>query len=181
MKKKVKSFFASLLSVYAGFIVFMFVVSWFAQCAGASDLYGRYGLGVFNSAKDSFSEVKTIGFGVQKELLLPVFIQQYEAGFWTDTRRDIGRGGAGYVSGSVGLHIDADHQFAQALWGIALLSGTDSMLGGIPQFKQDLVLGLKDGFGCSIGLVYTHMSSAGVFLPNIGRDFLTLRLSIPIL
>lgn len=143
-----------------------------------SESYGKYGVGIFGSGRNSFAETKTISFGHQSPLG-QYFIKQLELGGWTDTRGSEGRRGNVYLSGSIGLNVDAGYVFAQSLWGVAALPLTDSYLGGHLEFKEDATIGAKDLQGKRIGLNYTHISSAGIFMPNHGRDLLCLRLSLP--
>jgi len=143
-----------------------------------AESYFKYGLGIFNSAKDNKVETKTIAIG-QSEKWLGALLTQYEGGIWTDSRSDLGRSGSGYFGISVGLDVQAGYIYSQALWGVAGISHIDSMLGGHLQFNNDLGLGIRDCNGYSIGMNYKHISSAGIFTPNQGRDFLMIKMGIP--
>lgn len=143
-----------------------------------SGAYFKYGLGIFNSAKNSKAEVKMVSVGHQS----PIFgymIKQWEVGGWMDSRSDLGRKSSGFANGSIGVNIDIGNFYAQSLWGAGVVTTRDSMLGGNFQFNQDLGLGLKDSRGVGIGLNYKHISSAGIFKPNEGRDFFAIKLTIP--
>ncbi len=146
--------------------------------ASQSQSFFKYGLGLFNSAKDSAVEVKTLSIGRQKQMGSH-FVWQWEAGVWSDSRRDQGRSSSFFGNMGMGLNVDAKNVYAQALWGIAAISNTDAYLGGRAQFNQDFSIGLKDSKGVRIGVSYKHISSAGIFEPNIGRDFATIRLAVP--
>ena len=139
----------------------------------------KYGVGVFNSAENSSVEVKTLSFGRQQPLG-SIFIWQYEGGFWSDARTDVGRSGSGFVNASAGLNVNFGYMYTQSLWGVAYMTSPDSFLGSHEQFNQDFSAGVKDGRGVSIGLNYKHMSSAGIFMPNQGRDFMSVRLGFPL-
>jgi len=138
----------------------------------------KYGIGVAGSAKDSIAESKTIALGY-KEKLLGAFAYQLEGGFWTDSRKDLGRTGSAFASSSLGLNIEAGYFYTHAFCGPAVITDKDSMLGGHFQFNNDIGLGVKDKDGYSMGVNYKHISSAGIFTPNQGRDFLTIKLGVP--
>jgi len=145
---------------------------------GDTNAYFKYGLGVFNSAKNSKVEVKMVSFGHQ-DPFFGYMIRQWEVGGWMDSRSDLGRKSSGFANGSIGVNIDVSRFYAQSLWGLGVVTTKDSMLGGNFQFNQDLGIGLKDARGMAIGLNYKHISSAGIFKPNQGRDFMSIKLSIP--
>lgn len=60
--------------------------------------------------------------------------------------------------------------YAKAFVGVAGLTAKDSQLGGHFQFSQDLALGVRDKRSF-VEIGYTHFSSAGIYKPNKGRDF----------
>lgn len=158
----------------------IFLLSSIAKELRADDAYVGYGVGVGNSALDSFSETKHLVAGVEKSILIPPVIRHIEVGSWFDTRRDLGRKSSGYVGVSYGLNIENQGSFVECLWGVAAVTNRDSMLGGNLQFMNDLGIGIKDStFGTSIGLYYKHISSAGIFQPNEGRDLISIRLGVP--
>ncbi len=138
----------------------------------------KYGLGVFNSAKDSAAETKFASLAYQDEFL-GLFIYQFEGGFWYDTREDMGRRSSAFAGASIGVDVDVRPFFAQWLVGPSVISTKDSYLGGPLQFNNDVAFGLRDHRGNSVGIGYKHLSSAGIFEPNKGRDFLMLRIGIP--
>lgn len=146
----------------------------------ADETIFKYGLGIFNSAKDSKAEMKQISVAKQYSLLKGYVIQQVEIGGWIDSRRDLGRKDSGFGSYSLGIPVDFDVLFLQPLWGIGLITSPDSMLGGrFPQFFHNFTVGIKDSKGNSIGVNYSHVSSAGLYKINKGRDVLSVRLGLP--
>lgn len=147
--------------------------------AQADDSIMKYGVGIFNSAKESRSEMKQFSFAWQAPVFKGYLVRQYEVGGWLDSRSDIGRKSSGFTSASIGVPIEVGYFYAQALWGAALITTPDEMLGSVFQFKHDMALGIRDEKGNTIGLNYSHMSDAGIKLPNEGRDVMSVRISIP--
>jgi len=71
--------------------------------------------------------------------------------------------------------------YSQAMFGPALVSASrDSKLTGHFQFHLATGVGIKSDNGYSLALIWSHLSNAGIELPNIGRDLLTLQVIIPI-
>lgn len=158
----------------------MFIIgSLLAKVSLADETYFKFGVGVFNSAKDSRAESKVAAIGHQNSLFSKYFLQQFEAGAWNDSRKDLGRKNNAYASYSVGLPIEIGNFYTQYLVGVALFVTTDSYLGGIGQFCQDVGVGFVGDNGNRIGIGYKHISSAGVFSPNIGRDYVMLKMGVP--
>lgn len=138
----------------------------------------KYGIGVFESAAGSPTETHILSVGAQFPLT-KYFIWQVEGGGWVDTRGDMGRNSSLFFSPSVGLDLNFDLFYVQALIGPALITTTDSYLGGNFQFTEDLGFGIKDKRGLGIGIFYKHFSSGGIESPNVGRDFMSLKVSVP--
>lgn len=144
----------------------------------ADDLTVKYGPGVFQSAKNGH-ETLNATLGYQKELLY-LLSYQIEVGGWSDKRIDLGRRSSMYGSYSIGSTVNASYMYAEAFLGVAGITNPDSYLGGHFQFNNDLGIGFRDKYGKRIGINYKHMSSAGLYNPNVGRDFLLLKLSFDI-
>lgn len=138
--------------------------------------FGRYGLGVFNSAQYSRGETKLFSLGYEQDWVGP-FIYQYEAGMYNDTGP--GRGASGFGNISAGVEVAPGYLILRSLWGVGAITTPDDMLGGWFQFNQDFLIGLRDITGNMIGLDYKHISSAGIYSPNRGRDFLVVQVEIP--
>jgi hypothetical protein len=154
------------------FLFFLFAIP--AQ----ADSFFKYGVGVFVPGQQGKAEVKEFSLGVQNPTWMNL-TEQYEVGLWADRGTEHGRKSSFFGFYSLGPTVDAGSLYAQGLWGIGAISTTDSMLGGNFQFTQDLGLGLKDATRRAVGLNYKHVSSAGIYSPNKGRDFLTIKLQIP--
>jgi hypothetical protein len=143
-----------------------------------ADTVFKYGVNVPSGDK-KLATTKALFIGEQSKLLGSV-ISQWELGGWFDNSGIEGRKSSVLGSVSLGVHVNAGYLFTQALIGPALMLPTDSNLGGPLQFNNDFALGLRDPeTKAAIGFAYKHISSAGIFKPNKGRDFIMFRVSIP--
>lgn len=120
---------------------------------------------------------KVFSLGYEDEWIGP-FIHQYEFGLFADASGH-DRKSSGFGFYSVGVEVDPGYMVLRSLWGIGLISTPDSMLGGMFQFTQDFLVGLRGKNGNTIGIDYKHISSAGIEIPNKGRDFMTIQVEIP--
>lgn len=134
-----------------------------------------------NASKENepLGSTKSIFVSDQGDIVGP-FIRQYEIGGWFDNSGISGRHSSALLGASAGVGVNAQLFFAQALVGPSLISHPDSSLGGYFQFNNDYAFGLRDpNTRATIGFNYKHVSSAGIELPNRGRDFLMFRVSVP--
>ncbi len=135
------------------------------------------GLGIFKSADTFVDQVKIINFEYRK-FFMPGFYWSLRAGFWNDQSSGENRNPSGYFSGSAGIKVNTQPIVARCGLGVSAITSPDSYLGGrFPMFNLELFLGLEDGYGNGIGLKYEHISSAGLVMPNLGRDFLLVQLN----
>lgn len=132
------------------------------------------GVGVFNSGKNSLSETKTLTLGIQEDIYGPLKDRAIVGG-WLDNAGN-GKSGSALASGQLGFEVNRDGLVAGIFSGPAMISNTDVLLGGHFQFMDDLHLGIQDKDGSYIGIVYRHLSSAGVEMPNVGRDLVGIEL-----
>lgn len=92
-------------------------------------------------------------------------------------------GGSGkpswFVAAPVGLRvwIPSTGYYATAAVGPSYISAPDELLGGHWQFCPEFGAGLKTE-KAEIGLTWLHFSSAGLVMPNQGRDFLGIRIGV---
>lgn len=139
--------------------------------------FGKYGVGILGSAEYGAAATKVFSLGYEEDWFGP-FIHQYELGLFADSSgHDRLTSGFGFYS--AGVEVNPGYFVIRSLWGVGLITSPDSMLGGHFQFTQDFLIGVRDKRQNMIGLVYKHISSAGLELPNKGRDFLTLQVEIP--
>jgi hypothetical protein len=130
------------------------------------------GIGVFHSADRGLSETKMLSLGVQEDFWGAIKTRGTVGG-WLDNSGPP-KSDSGFVSGQMGWEVNRDGLIAGAFTGPAIISNTDSLLGGHFQFMDDLHLGIQDKEGNYIGVMYRHFSSAGLATPNIGRDIVGL-------
>ncbi len=124
--------------------------------------------GVFNSGKQSLAEVKFVNIGHREPLFLGL-TQQYEAGGWSDSAGN-GRHGSIYGAYLVGVEAGAN-AIARAMAGPAIIATPDSYLGGPIAFSEEFFVGFKSNSGNVVGVMYKHISNAGLYTQNMGRDF----------
>lgn len=156
-------------------LVFVVILLLSGNCLADSFLSG--GVGVFNSAKDGYSQVKWLNMGYRQPLVLGL-TEQVEFGGWLDRGR-YGLKSGGYGAYLIGVETNADVMM-RAMVGPAVITTPDSNLGGyFPQFTEEVFLGLSGSSGNKVGIKYKHISSAGLVSPNMGRDFAGVEMSIP--
>jgi hypothetical protein len=138
----------------------------------------KYGVGIGPSADYGSGETKAFSIG-HEDSILPIgpFIYQVELGGYFDSASGVGRSGSAFGNGSLGVECTPGYFYLQGLLGAGLISTPDTLLGGMFQFNEDFVIGVRDNHGTGIGIDYKHISSADIESPNIGRDFVMLRLS----
>lgn len=115
----------------------------------------------------------TVGY---TDKLTETFDYQFEGGGWKTSYE--GERSSLYTSYQIGIKTDTPF-YARFFTGPALISTTDQRLSSIFQFKHDLGVGFKDKRNVGIGINYSHVSNAGFKLPNLGRDFVQLRVELP--
>lgn len=148
-----------------------------SSTAIADSVYVGYGLGTFNSAKNSASETKIGQVGYLFDLYGGTYLSG-KVGYWGDGSGNPTRKSSAYLSSGVGLLIDLRPIEIRSGWSLAFITTPDSYLGGrFPQFNGELYLGLRDKSGNGIGVQCEHISSAGLITPNAGRDFCIVQLS----
>jgi len=140
-----------------------------ADSTGALDV----GLGVFNSGKQSLSETKMASYTEQTSIS-DAFRLRATGGFWVDVTQ--GKSSSGFAAGQLGYEVNSKGTVLGAFTGPALITNTDVLLGGHFQFMDEFHLGLQDEGKSYIGVFYRHLSSAGLEMPNIGRDLVGIEL-----
>lgn len=142
--------------------------------AKADDYAFKYGMGL--EEKSPTGNIKLFGLR-QESRWFHAFHYSTEGGVWVDNLGNGRRGGA-YGKTQMGVKPGSDTGvYAKAFWGVQLQSSMDTQLGGYAQFTQDAGIGIRDRLSF-VEIGYTHVSSAGIFSPNRGRDFVTLSLGV---
>lgn len=115
--------------------------------------------------------------GIQNEIY-GVLTEQYEVGYFSARPNNQGIKGSGFGDYSIGVTSDLPNFYAQLLVGITALTHTDSQIGGHLAVNHDFSFGIKDRGGNGVGFAYKHISNAGLFPPNIGRDYIMFKVDI---
>lgn len=127
------------------------------------------GVGVFHSADKGLSEMKMITLGIQEDVWGPLKMRG-TGGAWIDNAGN-GRTGSALVSGQLGYEVNSHGLVGSIFTGPTLISHPDQvLLGGYFEFMEDIHLGIQDEHNSYIGVMYRHISDAGLTAVNIGRD-----------
>lgn len=157
------------LLCWVGLIAFLGVIS-----AKADDYSFKFGVG--QNEGEYTRAIKIFSLRAEGRVLGPIYDAR-EAGFWADTLGD-GRRNAAFGKYQLGIKPGPDVGiYGKAFLGAQLQSSIDTRLGGYFQFSEDFGIGIRDEISF-IEIGYGHVSSAGIYEPNRGRDFLTLSLGL---
>ena len=119
----------------------------------------------------SFSDVLTLQASYDAAMTAQNLRWRFETGYWNDKRP--GGENSFFLGPSLGLEITPWIFYVEIYAGVVYISDRDIFLGGPWQFKETVFFGLAE-FKASIGLTLSHISSAGIYKPNAGRNFLML-------
>ena len=151
------------------------ILLFYSSQTHAQEIFLSYGLGAFNSSASLPSP--TINGGYRYELYNG-FYWHLTGGYWKDNSTDPTRKSSAYFSTGPGLLVDLNPVEIRNSVGLAAITNPDGYLGGsFPEFNEEIYVGLRDRHGNGIGVKYDHISSAGIYQPNIGRDFIMLEVS----
>jgi hypothetical protein len=140
----------------------------------AEEVFGSFGVGVFNSAKSYPSEVRDIYVGWRKPIAQGTYFQA-KGGMWADAGGS-GRTNSGFFSAGPGMLVDLRPIQIRAGIGATFVTNPDTYLGGPFALNEEVYIGLKDPVGNSIGIVYDHISNAGMYQNNMGRDMVSFQI-----
>jgi len=143
--------------------------------AHADDYSFKYGMGIIDEAITGEAKIFSLR---QEEHAFAMIYSAKEIGLWSDQGSGAGRKSSAFGAFQLGVKPGASTGiYGKAFWGVTLISSKDALLGGNAQFVSDFGVGIRDS-GSFIGVGYKHISSAGIFLPNKGRDFINLELGV---
>ena len=120
---------------------------------------------------------KLITLGYQHKFFY-LFDYQLEAGNFSNHGKSL-PDESYFVGSSVGVSLVQHSWYAKSFIGPALVTPTNVYLNTPIELNTDLELGLRDHRGLGMGVGYKHMSNGGVTTPNLGRDFLFLKIQLP--
>ncbi len=135
------------------------------------------GLGIVGTKGSTLSQDKFARVGLQEDVWYDLK-QRFNVGGWDDTRGG-NYSSAAFAGYQLGFEVTNDVLQGSIWSGPSVISATDAMLGGPMQFNETLFFGIVDKQQSSIGVAYNHFSSAGIYTPNLGRDYLGLQLKFP--
>jgi hypothetical protein len=144
---------------------------------GADEFFIDAGLGTFSTEGHSLADVKFAKIGIQEDVWYALK-QRFNVGAWLDKR--VGAADAGFVGYQLGFDVKNELFEMGIFSGPSLISATDSSLGGYFQFNETVFVGIRDPKSDdAIGVSYNHFSSAGLEMPNQGKDFMCLEIKFP--
>lgn len=138
----------------------------------------NFGSGVFKSGESSLAETKLLLIGYENYFYKRNLFFRNELGGFVDVAGNGRR--SSFLGGSL-LGVNAENSvfYAKGAAGFNLLSSPDSYLGGPIQFTEEVEFGVNGLTHSHVGVFYKHVSSGGVYQPNVGRDFIGATISIP--
>lgn len=157
-----------IVAFWTSALTLMFVFT--SRHANADDVSFKYGMGLLDGSPTG--SIKQFSLRSESRFIGPVHTAA-EGGLWVD---NLGGGRRGAVYGKYQLGVQSGPQvgvYASGYWGIELQSSTDTQLGGYLQFCQDAGIGIRDETSF-VQATYSHVSSAGIYRVNRGRDFVLL-------
>lgn len=118
---------------------------------------------------------RSVVLGYQHNIAKEFFVRP-EAGYFLD----ISGSGKSSLWGAALLGVSAKSTTGPELhvgFGPGYLQNPDNILGGHFQFSLEGGIGIS-GSHTYLGLVWKHLSSAGINMPNQGRDFIMVQLRV---
>lgn len=146
----------------------------FTSRSEAAEYSVKFGPSIQNDSTNGSSKL----FGIRRQESISFGIHSaFELGGYVDNG-GAGRKGAALFKAQLGVTPGPEvGTFAKAFFGPCLISARDTQLGGYGQFCSDIGIGIRDR-DSSVTIGYGHISSAGLALPNHGRDFLMFELGL---
>ncbi len=143
-----------------------------AQHALANSISIRGGPSIQDGKPDGSAKY----LGVRQESPAGVGYVATEFGGWADSQ--VGHKSSAIAKAQVGVNPGSRvGVYGKAFLGIAVITGTDELLGGHFQFVEDIGVGVRD-HDTFVELTYSHISSAGLSSPNKGRDFIVFGMGV---
>lgn len=133
----------------------------------------KYGVGILQTGKES----QYVAVSYQSQIYKGISNTLEVCGY-VDQQR--GRAPAMCASYSLGIRVLKPNYYLESMHGLGFINSTDVLLGGRFQFFQELGVGIRDKDGYSIGAHVKHISSAGIHNPNIGRNYIGIKLGFPL-
>lgn len=149
----------------------IFLLLFITSIANAQDDQAIVDVGVGMGNSDG---TRMLTLGIQEDLW-GALKQRAVVGGWIDNSGN-GHNGSPLVSGQLGFEVNNNGLVIGVFTGPAIVFIPDTLLGGPFQFMSDIHLGIQDLSSNYIGVMYRHISSAGIESPNIGRDIIGLEI-----
>lgn len=156
---------------------YLFMLMFLSSWAQADQFVTDVGLGAFGSKGDTPVQDKFAKVGIQEDVWFPLK-QRFNLGGWSDLRGN-GYDSSAFLGYQLGFEV-TNQVFQMSVWsGPSVITNPDSALGGPLQFNETVFFGIVDKDKNAIGIAYNHLSSAGIYDPNQGRDYIGMEISFP--
>jgi hypothetical protein len=132
------------------------------------------GIGIAHSADTGLSETKMLTLGIQEDLW-GAFKDRAIVGGYLDNSGN-GKRNSALAAAQIGFEVNRNGLIVGVFTGPGVISSPDALLGGYFQFVDDIHIGIQDTDDNYFGVMYRHISSAGIETPNIGRDVIGLEM-----
>lgn len=137
----------------------------------AGSWYAQWGAGIMAPEQDSLGEIKYVEFGSRQ--VGDNFVRQIGIGGWVDGTKKEGVQNSQYFQWLWGVEVENRGRRVSYLVGPAVIVKTDSLMGSWYHVSHELSYGWVDEH--FIGIVLKHYSNAGLKRPNVGRNFIGLK------
>lgn len=124
--------------------------------------------------KDEINDSRYISLGLTDDFN-GLIKDRIEIGYWKDPYNS----SSFYTTYQLGLSAKNEIVYAEFFTGPSLITQPDYRLSTPFEFKHDIGIGVLGKDKVGIGINYSHLSNAGIREPNLGRDSLQLKLTLP--
>ncbi len=153
---------------------FLALIAMVSSVSCWADLVVSVGAGKRILSQGPFERVAAVGY--QRSLIRGLFVRP-ELGGWTDLS---GNGKSSpYLTAILGIRALPNQTGPEVHIGVgpSFLLFPDQVLGGHFQFSLEGGIGLVD-HDVYLGIAYKHLSSAGIEMPNQGRDLVVVQMRV---
>lgn len=147
-----------------------------------ANVFAQWGVSAQHPGTQDMSAVKFVEFGRSGDYGRMAYT--LGTGGWIDNTGYTAKSGdttytahsSYFVETLFGVEPKSDHFYLNYKLGPVIISDTDALLGSNVQCGHELGFGMLDARGVRVGIIIKHFSNAGLVRPNIGRNFIGMRM-----